>query len=185
MNLKDILLPGLVACMISGCNGYALKSDLYSNFAAEPHPTKLCKVNYGNPECSFTDMPEVQANVMFIATPSTPQQALIIRGVLKDEAGMPLPNAYLYGFHSDEHGQYTSSGKEKGVHKDHGKYHGWCKTNDAGEFEIRTIHPETSSDLSPHIHLAVKLSRLKKAFFIDDLVITDSSNYIVKDIVLQ
>ncbi len=169
MKLKNILLRGMVAFMISGCNGYALKSDLYNSFAAEPASQSLCSDFQGNPECKFTNMPDVKGNVLNITDTSNSEDIFVVRGTLKDVEGMPLCNAYIYG----------------SLHDHINSIQGWCKTNNKGEYEIRTIHPPTANGLLPHIHLAVKLSRLKKAFFIDELVLNDSTDQINKDLVLQ
>lgn len=113
----------------------------------------------GKIECCFINMPETLQSTMIIPTSGETADELIISGtVYKADAKTPYPDIILYAYHIDSKGYYSKNGNETGIQKWHGKLHGWCKTDSAGRYTIKTIRPAPyPGNLFPaHIHASIK-----------------------------
>ena len=127
--------------------------------------------------CCFVNMPSKLTNVMTIAGQNEPGDKLIITGTLfKSDGVTPYPNVILYAYHTDNSGYYSKKGNEKGFQKWHGHLHGWCKSDNDGKYELRTIRPARYPDNSmpAHIHAAFK-SPGGQMDYINDFVFKDDS----------
>lgn len=128
-----------------------------------------------NIECYFINMPETLESTMIIPCEGEIAEELIITGtIFKSDGKTPHPNVILYAYHTDSKGYYSKRGNETGVQKWHGKLHGWCKTDSAGRYTIRTIRPAPYPDRSTpaHIHSAIKEPD-NSMLHINDFVFTD------------
>ncbi|NNF02152.1 MAG: hypothetical protein HKN22_05670 [Bacteroidia bacterium] len=126
--------------------------------------------------CCFANMPSNVTHQMIITESEDDGEILLISGrVINNIDSGAMPNILIYGYHTDKNGYYTKAGTESGVQKWHGKFHGWCKTNDQGEFEIRTIRPAPYPDntIPAHIHLAIQKPHNSKPFYINDIVFSE------------
>jgi protocatechuate 3,4-dioxygenase beta subunit len=111
--------------------------------------------------CCFINVPPSLTSVMRIANEEEKGEKLIISGtIFKADGKTPCPNVTLYAYHTDSKGYYSKSGTETGAQKWHGRLHGWCRTDQDGRYEIRTIRPARYPDNSipAHIHAAIKTS---------------------------
>jgi protocatechuate 3,4-dioxygenase beta subunit len=128
--------------------------------------------------CNFRDMPANLTHVMTIADKEETGDRLVVSGtIFKADGKTPYPNVVLYAYHTDSKGYYSKSGKETGAQKWHGRLHGWCKTDENGYYEIRSIRPARYPDNSmpAHIHIAVKEPKDKATYYISDIVFKDDS----------
>lgn len=128
-------------------------------------------------ECCFAGIPPNLSAVMAIADTKEPGERLIISGtVFKADGKTPYPGLILYAYHTDNTGRYSKSGKETGIHKRHGRLHGWCKTDSRGHYEIHSIRPAhyPGNTIPAHIHAAVK-TPAGESFYINDFVFSDDS----------
>jgi protocatechuate 3,4-dioxygenase beta subunit len=126
-------------------------------------------------ECYFINMPETLESTMIIPAAGETADELIISGtILKGDGKTPFQNVILYAYHTDSKGYYSKSGKETGIQKWHGKLHGWCKTDSAGQYTIKTIRPAPypNNSIPAHIHSALKLPD-NSMLYINDFVFTD------------
>ena len=126
--------------------------------------------------CCFVHMPEIISHIMIITETAEAVEPLRISGRVFDErTNHSLGGVIIYAYHTDEAGYYSKSGSEKGVQKWHGKHHGWCKTDDGGQYELKTIRPGPypTNTLPAHIHLAIKMPKEEEPFYINDIVFED------------
>jgi len=129
----------------------------------------------GKLECYFINMPETIESTMIIPTTGETAEELIITGtIFKADGKTPYSGIILYAYHTDSKGYYSKSGKETGIQKWHGKLHGWCKTDSAGRYTIKTIRPSPypNNSIPAHIHSVIKTPD-NSMFHINDFVFTD------------
>lgn len=130
-----------------------------------------------NINCCFLNMPASLTHIMTIASPNEPGDKLIITGTLfKPDGVTPYPNVILYVYHTDNTGHYTKKGNEKGFQKWHGYLHGWCKSDNHGNYELYTIRPARYPDNSmpAHIHAAIRTPK-GEMNYLNDFVFKDDS----------
>ena len=86
-----------------------------------------------------------------IAAASEPGIPLIVRAVVLDAAGKPLPDVEVFAYQTDQRGIYAPPGA-----KDPWRLKGWAVTDAQGRFEFRTIRPAAypNRDIPGHIHLS-------------------------------
>jgi len=126
--------------------------------------------------CSFLHMPSSLNNVLSMAGQDEPGERMVISGTIyKSDGKTPSPNVVLYAYQTDSKGYYSKSGNEQGAQKWHGHLHGWCKTDENGRYEIRSIRPAPypSNTMPAHIHMAVKEPHSKQPYHITDFVFKD------------
>lgn len=125
--------------------------------------------------CCFRDMPATLSAVMEIAGPSEAGERMSVRGTLYHRDGKtPYPGVVMYAYHTDNRGHYSKDGSEKGIQKWHGRLHGWCRTDSAGRYEIRSVRPAPypGGRIPAHIHAAL-LEPGKEPYYISDFVFRD------------
>ena len=128
-----------------------------------------------NIECYFINMPEALESTLIIPTAGETAEELIITGtIFMADGKTPYKNVILYAYHTDSKGYYSKSGNETGIQKWHGKLHGWCKTDSAGRYTIKTIRPAPypNNSIPAHIHSALKMPD-DTMLHINDFVFTD------------
>ena len=110
---------------------------------------------------------------MNIASDKEPGERLIVRGtIFKQDGKTPFNGVILYAYQTDNKGYYSKSGKEEGAQKWHGRLHGWCKTDQNGRYEIRSIRPAPypNNMIPAHIHMVIKEPVNNKTYYITDIV---------------
>ena len=136
--------------------------------------------------CSFIHMPSAINNIMNIAADKEPGDKMIIKGtIFKQDGKTPYQGVILYAYQTDNNGYYSKSGKEKGAQKWHGRLHGWCKTDQNGKYEIRSIRPAPypNNRIPAHIHMVIKEPLNNKTYYISDIVFKDDK--MVNDLYLR
>jgi protocatechuate 3,4-dioxygenase beta subunit len=127
---------------------------------------------------------------MNIAGQSEPGVKLVITGtVFKADGETPFPDVVIYAYHTDNKGIYSKIGNETGIQKQHGRLHGWCRTDKNGKYEIQTIRPARypESTAPEHIHAAVKTDSgqmhwIADFVFKDDKYVNDKDGNGVVDV---
>jgi protocatechuate 3,4-dioxygenase beta subunit len=94
--------------------------------------------------------------------------------VYKADGKTPAPNVILYIYHTDQKGEYPSTGNEKGWGKRHGYLRGWLKTDDTGFYKFFTLRPAAypGGTTPAHIHIIVKEPD-NDPYWIDEFVFDD------------
>lgn len=151
-------------------------SSLNAPHAPKAVTAEECEDPDANIHCCFLDMPSSLSHVMTIADSAEAGKRMVISGVVyKSDGKTPYPNVIIYAYHTDNTGHYSKRGDETGVQKWHGRLHGWCKTNDKGEYEIHSIRPAAypSGGIPAHIHSAIREPNEKEPYYINDFVFSD------------
>lgn len=163
-------MPVLLLCMCVSCK--QSQSQAPQAQSALQSGRDSCDDPDAHIRCSFLNMPPSLSHIMMIPGPG---EKMIITGTLyKSDGKTPWPNVIMYAYHTDDKGLYSKSGRETGAQKWHGQFHGWCKTDSMGRYEIHSIRPAPYPDntLPAHIHAAFKISE-DEMVWINDFVFDD------------
>lgn len=136
---------------------------------------EACDNPDASPDCCFISMPNDLSVIMKITDEPGPRLTLkgkIVRKGTKD----PISGAILYAYHTDTNGYYGKAGTEQGIQKWHGRLHGWCKTDNEGNYEICTVRPAPypGGQAPAHVHAVIKLDN-GKALYVNDFVFEDDT----------
>ncbi len=120
---------------------------------------------------SFEDLSEVDT------LPDYQEQGEKIRVfgyVFQKDGKTPAPDVVIYTYHTDQQGNYSLKGNEKGWGKRHGYIRGWIKSNEKGFYEFYTLRPASypNSQNPQHIHVTIK-EHGKTAYWIDEYLFDD------------
>jgi protocatechuate 3,4-dioxygenase, beta subunit len=88
-----------------------------------------------------------------------PGPKLEISGIIyKADGKTPAGDVVLYIYHTDQAGNYSTRGNEKGWGRRHGYIRGWVKTNANGQYKFYTLIPASypNSNNPKHIHPTIK-----------------------------
>ena len=150
--------------------------------ADQPYAATIQTDTCDNPDaainCCFIGMPANPGSAMTIGNKDEPGVRLVISGTIyKADGKTPYPNVILYAYHTNSKGYYAKAGNETGFQKWHGHLHGWCKTDENGYYEIRSIRPARypNNTMPAHIHAAIKKPGNERAYYISDFVFKDDS----------
>lgn len=122
-----------------------------------------------NSALAFDEATPNLSHVLQIAKDNEPGERIIIKGkVYESDRKTPAKNLLMYFYHTDAKGIYSKKGDEprNSVAWWHGYNRGLLKTNEKGEYEIRTIKPAPYPErIEPaHIHIVVKSPKQKQAY---------------------
>lgn len=102
-----------------------------------------------------------QLHQLSIVTPQEPGTPLVATGTVRDQRGEAIKGALIYFYQTSAKGWYSdkaphisgNSGDEK-----HARLFGYLRTNDDGQYELRTIRPAgyPRSNLPAHIHVEIE-----------------------------
>lgn len=186
--MKQTMLLFSIIYFIISCNNTEQKHQhqAVANMAAIKTNSES-QINCNHPDapgsCMFMNMPTNLGHRINISINDEKQNLIITGKVLSVETKKPYSGIYIYAYHTDENGLYSKNGSEVGVQKIHGQYHGWCVTDEEGNYEIHTIKPGAypSRNTPAHIHAWVKIDD-DLIFYINDFVFADdplvSSSYL-------
>lgn len=177
--MKQTALLFIVFYFIISCNFTEPKNQKQTVAKNATAKTNFApQINCNHPDapgsCMFVNMPTDLDHRINISTNDEKQNLIITGKVLNAKTKKPYSGVYLYAYHTDENGFYSKNGSEEGVQKIHGKYHGWCVTDEEGNYEIHTIKPGAypSRNTPAHIHAWVKIDA-GHIFYINDFVFAD------------
>ena len=93
--------------------------------------------------------------------------------VYKADGTTPAAGTVLYFYHTDQSGVYPE-GKETGWGRRHGYIRGWLKTNDKGQYSIKTLKPGAypNRGAAAHIHCIIKEDKLNE-YYVGDFLFED------------
>lgn len=152
MFIRIFILIIFISCLSCG------KSDTNgTNSKTTAGQVDTCDNPDADINCSFIGMPENLSSIITIADVNEKGERMIIKGqILK--GNVAFPDVIIYAYHTDNTGEYTKSGNEKGVQKWHGRLHAWGKTDKDGRYEIHSIKPVMypSNNTPAHIHWIIK-----------------------------
>jgi len=133
------------------------------------------------PSCNCCAFEEVKSekltHITRIAPDTAKGQRMNIQGrVFLSDGKTPAANVLMYFYHTNSQGKYAKIGTENRSSYAwwHGYCRGWLKTNDKGEYEIRTIKPApypNGKELA-HIHFDIKAPTQKVCYNMADFLFT-------------
>lgn len=100
----------------------------------------------------------------------TGKQKLVVAGkVLQQDNQTPAANVIIYFWHTDDQGLYASNEQTPAQVKPHGSLRGWVKSDQNGEYTIRTSRPAAypNDSIPEHIHLSIKEPDLDQEYYAD------------------
>ncbi|MGX7668498.1 dioxygenase family protein [Flavobacterium pedocola] len=171
-SIKIVFIALLLVC----CKQKEVPGEISQSQAGNSVNTDDCDNPDADITCCFANIPSKLTSTMVIADDDKNSEKLTVSGTIYRKDGKtPYPDVILYAYHTDAKGEYSKNGNEKGVQKWHGYHHGWCKTDQNGNYQIHTIRPASypNSTAPAHIHAAVKLPNDPKPFYINDFLFKD------------
>jgi protocatechuate 3,4-dioxygenase beta subunit len=103
-----------------------------------------------------------------IAAAQEPGTSIRINGtVLAADGKTPVPNAIVYGYHTDANGYYRGSGRGGDAGEDQPRLRGWARTDASGHFSFLTIKPAPypHRNVPAHVHVHVWGPNLPRQWF--------------------
>lgn len=103
-------------------------------------------------------------------------QKLIVSGtVFQLDGKTPAKDVIIYYWQTDNNGYYSPEPGMDERTKRHGHIRGWVKTDENGQYTIRTIRPAPyPNDVLPaHIHLSIKEPDVKNEYYTDEINFED------------
>ncbi len=93
------------------------------------------------------------ASTASIASRQEAGVALLVRGLISDENGQPVPGAAIYLYHTQPDGLYSTRGDERSP-----RFYAYLTTDPEGRFELATLRPGPypNSDIPQHVHYRVQ-----------------------------
>ena len=119
-----------------------------------------------------------KANQTTIVIPQEPGQPLLVSGTIRNKRGQPIKGALIYVYQTSSKGWYSDkaphisgmAGDEK-----HARLFGYMRTNQSGEYELRTIRPAgyPRSILPAHIHIEIEVGGDEPGSLISEILFED------------
>lgn len=103
------------------------------------------------------------------------QKLLITGKVYEIDGRTPAPNVIIYYWHTDADGYYSPKSGLNEKAKRHGHIRGWVKSDQQGNYSIRTIRPAPypNESIPAHIHTSIKEPDIDNEYYIDEFVFDD------------
>ena len=155
--MKNMFVLMLMIIIFFSCENSNTKNK--TEIAKNYPGTDTCDNPDADINCIFLNIPSGINSIMKISGNTEPGEKIIIKGqIIKEDGISPYPGILIYAYHTDDKGYYSKKGNETGVQKWHGYLYGYCKTDQDGRYEIRTIRPARypSNDFPAHIHWYIK-----------------------------
>ena len=124
--------------------------SIYSCAQNEGDPQTEASLEYGDKKLNWVDtLPDFN---------KTGPKMEVSGTVYKKDGKNPAPGVIVYIYHTDQTGNYTPIGNEKGWGKRHGYSRGWVKTGPDGKYKFYTLKPASypGGGTPAHIHTLIK-----------------------------
>ncbi len=98
------------------------------------------------------------------------KQKLILTGkVFQLDGKTPASDVIIYYWHTDDKGLYSSNNQTPKKAKEHGKLRGWVKSDQDGNYTIKTSRPAAypNDNIPQHIHLSIKEPDIANEYYAD------------------
>lgn len=121
-------------------------------------------------EWMYVGMPEkIVAQHTSIGWTEGKQKFVFTGKIYQRDGKTPASNVIVYYWHTDDRGLYSSDNNTPKEAKEHGKLRGWVKSDENGNYKIKTSRPAAypNQDIPQHIHLSIKEPYVNNAYFAD------------------
>lgn len=168
----------LINLLIS-CNGLT-KTNKESQSTPKTNTKQMVGGGCEGCELMFVGIPETISSAHTSIGWTQGNQKLLLTGkVFELDGKTPAANVIIYYWHTDDKGLYASNNQTPEKAKEHGKLRGWVKSDQNGNYIIKTSRPTAypSQDIPQHIHLSIKEPDIQNEYYAD-LYFDDDPLYI-------
>ena len=165
-NLFVILLATIVSCTENATNAQTQNTSSGERVGGR---CEGCEAIYENK----TPFKDLKSDLTLPAYNEKGPKLHISGVVYKTDGKTPAAGTILYFYHTDQGGIYPPA-NETGWGRRHGYIRGWLKTNDKGEYSLRTLKPGAYPDRGApaHIHCIVKEGGVNE-YYVGDFLFDD------------
>jgi protocatechuate 3,4-dioxygenase beta subunit len=121
-------------------------------------------------ELMYVGMPEqIFSEHTSIGWTEGSQKLMLTGKVFQIDGKTPASNVIIYYWHTDDNGLYSSNNQTPEKAKEHGKLRGWVKSDQNGNYKIKTSRPAAypNQDIPQHIHLSIKEPDINNEYYAD------------------
>jgi protocatechuate 3,4-dioxygenase, beta subunit len=170
--MKKIIVTVTIASYILACYGQQRESR---GDAEEDKPCENCEatMEYGAKKLHWYDtLPGFNEKGPKLEISGT---------VFKKDGKTPADGVVLYVYHTDQSGNYSKKGNEKGWGKRHGYIRSWIKTGADGKYKFLTLKPAPypGGGTPAHIHVIVKEPNRKE--YVVDAYVFEGDPYLTAE----
>nr|WP_315155710.1 intradiol ring-cleavage dioxygenase [uncultured Flavobacterium sp.] len=167
--LFKIVLFVLMLNFLTSCNGQVKNDQTMPNNKSYEDKKN---VGGGCEDCDimYVEMPKViSSNHTSIGWNEGKQKLILTGKVFQLDGKTPAKNVIIYYWHTDDKGLYSSNKITPVKARNHGKLRGWVKSDELGNYTIKTSRPAAypSQDIAQHIHLSIKEPDIKNEYYAD------------------
>ncbi len=154
---------------LTSCNGQVKNDQTMPNNKSYEDKKN---VGGGCEDCDimYVEMPKViSSNHTSIGWNEGKQKLILTGKVFQLDGKTPAKNVIIYYWHTDDKGLYSSNKITPVKARNHGKLRGWVKSDELGNYTIKTSRPAAypSQDIAQHIHLSIKEPDIKNEYYAD------------------
>lgn len=169
MRVAPVVILVFTGCCIGGCKE-RVKPGNNANEKSSSSPQQTIGDGCEGCELMYMGMPQQLASEHTSIGWTEGKQKLILTGkVFQRDGKTPAPNVIIYYWHTDDKGLYSPGNQTSSTAKEHGKLRGWVKSDEDGNYKIKTSRPAAypNQEIPQHIHLSIKEPDLNKEYFAD------------------
>ncbi len=170
--MKQLNILGIFIILINlliSCNGQT-NADKQNQTSPKSNTKQIVGGGCEGCELMYVGMPEKILSEHTSIGWTEGNQKLILTGkVYQLDGKTPAPNVIVYYWHTDDKGLYSSNSETPKEVKEHGKLRGWVRSDENGNYKIKTSRPAAypNQDIPQHIHLSIKEPDINNEYFAD------------------
>lgn len=172
MTMKQLHKPGffvILVGLLASCNGY-INTDKQSLTTSQSSTQQIVGGGCEGCELMYVGMPEkILPEHTSIGWTEGKQKLILTGKVYQLDGKTPASGVIVYYWHTDDNGLYSSNSETQKEAKEHGKLRGWVKSDEDGNYKIKTSRPAAypNQGIPQHIHLSIKEPDINNEYFAD------------------
>lgn len=168
-HMNKISLFLLLVTLLTSCNGQTTSKNENQN-VSEIDTKKVLGGGCEGCELMYIGMPQQIFPKDTSLGWTEGKQKLILTGkVFQLDGKTPASDVIIYYWHTDDKGLYSSNNQTPKKAKEHGKLRGWVKSDQDGNYTIKTSRPTSypNDNIPQHIHLSIKEPDIANEYYAD------------------
>lgn len=128
-------------------------------------------------EAVFQGRPPTLTSRTSLIAAGEPGEKMVVQGIVRDAAGMPVPGIIVYAYQTNAAGVYPPNDRAGGAAaRRHGTLRGFVVTDKDGSYRFDTIRPASypNTDIPQHIHMHI-VEPGRCTYYIDDVLFEDDA----------
>ena len=153
--------------LLTACNG---QTNSNKTVRSEARNTAMVGGGCEGCELMYVAMPTEIHSVHESPGWTSGKQKLIVTGkIFQQDGRTPAANVTVYYWHTNDQGLYATDDEKPGQALAHGRLRGWVKSDDSGNYTIKTSRPAAypNDRIPQHIHLSIKEPDITNEYFAD------------------